>query len=552
MDNFMLKCLLVLLKLMPIKGIDLSQIKIITSTKLILDRRRTPATWRRTSKKEQSNGMLMAMFLYGLMGLIISFMVFAVPSLMLAMIIIHTYLLFMLIMTMITDFSNVLLDTSDAQIILPKPVSSRTLLVARSIHIVVYMGQLLLAIMIFPIIFSFVKYGVWVGLSMLLTTALTTVIGILLTYILYGMVIRFADEQKVKDIIGYFQIAMTIFFAVGYQIVPRILDLDNISFSFTLHWYSYLLPPVWMAGFLDTIHHQIFDMPHLSMMICAVTVPLLAGLFTNKYLAPQFARFTAATDNSGSSGTKENKGNKESLIDKWAGIFCSSSIEQASFNQVWKITGRDKNFKMQFYPGLAYIPVMIFMIFFRDFNNMTGSMSNLHNGNMFLWLLYLAMFSVALSLSLLSYYENYSASWIYQSSPVSKPGQLISGAIKSLLIKFFVPVYLVLSIITVIIWGPSTIDDIVLAASNNVLIFCLIAIFSKHYLPFSQQPNTKDQAGKFALIMIRMLFITALVGTHWLALRVPWLVVVLIPFSVWGSWLAMKKISSWEWKQIVV
>ena len=35
MDNFMLKCLLVLLKLMPIKGIDLSQIKIITSTKLI-------------------------------------------------------------------------------------------------------------------------------------------------------------------------------------------------------------------------------------------------------------------------------------------------------------------------------------------------------------------------------------------------------------------------------------------------------------------------------------------------------------------------------------
>ena len=32
MDNFMLKCLLVLLKLMPIKGIDLSQIKIITST----------------------------------------------------------------------------------------------------------------------------------------------------------------------------------------------------------------------------------------------------------------------------------------------------------------------------------------------------------------------------------------------------------------------------------------------------------------------------------------------------------------------------------------
>ncbi|MCH5687831.1 hypothetical protein LWM68_28320 [Niabella sp. W65] len=193
------------------KGVNLEQVHMIASTKLMLDRRRKPATWKRSQQKEPGNAMLYTMFVYALMGLFIGLMIFILPDFMLAMIILHTYLLFMLIMTLITDFSNVLLDTSDSQIILPKPVTSRTLLVARTLHIIVYLGQLVLAIMICPLVLLTIKYGIPIGITLLVTTLLTTAIGIFITYILYGLVLRYTNEQKVKDIIGYFQVFMTVF-----------------------------------------------------------------------------------------------------------------------------------------------------------------------------------------------------------------------------------------------------------------------------------------------------------------------------------------------------
>lgn len=550
MDKLLLKIFLNILNLLPLPSINKSQVGVIASTKVLMDRRRTPATWKRTRQKENRNGMLFALLMYGLMGFFIGIVVFAIPSFLLSMIIIHSYLLFMIIMTMITDFSNVLLDTSDSQIILPKPVTQRTLLVSRTIHILVYLGQLLLAIMIFPIIFSFVKYGWLVGCSLLLTTLLTTMVAILVTYILYGIILRYANEQKVKDIIGYFQIFMTIVFALGYQLIPRLIDLKEVSMNFTLHWYSYFLPPVWMAYFIDAIFNGSFDFVHISLILCAVLIPVMAAILTTRYLAPYFSRFAASPEGSESKTSAYKTHNKKTFIEKVSKVTRQRDFESAAFMLVWRLTGRDKTFKLQFYPALAYIPVFIFIIFFKNFKNIGATMQQLPESSKYLWLLYLSMFSVTLSLTLISYYENYSAAWVYQSAPINEPGKIINGAIKSLLIKFFVPVYIVLSVITLIVWGVSTIDDILLAGCNSVLMFYISALLSKQYLPFSQQPNTQDQSGKFATVMLRMILIAILVGLHYLALKIDWLVLALIPFSIAGIWFASKKICQLQWSSI--
>lgn len=553
MDTFFLRIFFGILKLLPLSGINLEQVHMIASTKLTMDRRRKPATWKRSQQKEPSNAMLYAMFLYALMGLFIGFMIFAVTDFMLAMIILHTYLLFMLIMILITDFSNVLLDTSDSQIILPKPVTSRTLLVARTLHIIVYLGQLILAIMICPFVATFFKYGVAVGASLLLTTLLTAAIGILITYILYGLVLRYTSEQKVKDIIGYFQVFMTVFFAVAYQVVPRLINLSETVFSFELHWYSYLLPPVWMASLLDSVQTATIDGARIGMIVCAIGLPLLAGFIISRYLAPYFSRFMSAPAEGGAlNQTKSTRNRKANLSEKLAGILCRSSYENASFTQVWKITGRDKNFKMQFYPSLAYIPVFIFIIFFRNFKDVGQKLADLPNGNMFLWLLYLGMFSVTLSLSLISYYENYTASWVYQTAPINRPGELINGAIKALLVKFFIPVYLVMSMVTFIIWGYKTLDDILLVGFNSILIFYISALMSTHYLPFSQQPNARQQSGKFLMVLLRMLLIGILVALHWLALKVSWLVIALVPLAFAGGWWMHQQVQLLPWRKIVI
>lgn len=553
MDTFFLRLFFGILKLLPLSGINIEQVHMIASTKLIMDRRRKPATWKRSQQKEPANAMLYTMFVYALMGLFAGLMIFMVPDLMLAMIILHTYLLFMLIMILITDFSNVLLDTSDSHIILPKPVTSRTLLVARTLHIIVYLGQLILAVMICPLVSTFFKYGVIVGITLLLTTLLTTAIGIFITYILYGLVLRYTSEQKVKDIIGYFQVFMTVFFAIAYQVIPRLINLSETVLSFELHWYSYLLPPVWMASVLDSAQTGTIDGTRIGMIVCAIGVPILAGFIIAKYLAPYFSRFMSAPAEGGTPvklGVTSNR--KARLSEKLAGLLCRSSYENAAFTQVWKITGRDKNFKMQFYPSLAYIPVFIFIIFFRNFKEVGQKLADLPNGNMFLWLLYLGMFAVTLSLSLISYYENYTASWVYQTAPINKPGELINGAIKALLVKFFIPVYLIMSIVTLIIWGYKTLDDILLVGFNSVLVFYISALMSTHYLPFSQQPNAKQQSGKFLVVLLRMFLIGILVALHWFALKISWLVIALVPLSFAGCWWTHQQVKQLPWRKIVI
>ncbi|MBK8089555.1 MAG: hypothetical protein IPK31_17415 [Chitinophagaceae bacterium] len=239
MDKLILKFVLFCSKILIRQGVDFERLKIIAETKVLMDRRRVYMNWKQNQQKENSNPLLMTLIIYAFFGLFIGIMVFTLDSLVLNMVFVHGYVLFMMAMTMITDFSSVLLDTTDNQIILPKPVNSKTLFVARLVHILVYLLQFTIALAIFPIIFIFIKFGILTGIACIGTILLTVAFAVFITFLLYALILRFSNEQKIKDIVGYFQIFMTIFFAVGFQVIPRLINLDQLTANFQLHWYSY-------------------------------------------------------------------------------------------------------------------------------------------------------------------------------------------------------------------------------------------------------------------------------------------------------------------------
>lgn len=553
MDKFFLKIVLWFVNRMPLHDVNMQQVNMIASTKLILDNRRNATVFVRKQKEEPKNAMLFALLMYAIFSFFMGIVVFGIGSFVLAMIILHSYFIFMLIMTMITDFSNVLLDTSDSQIILPKPVSSRTLLVARTAHIIVYLGQIVLALMLIPLIATFIKYGILSGLLLILTIILTSAIGIFTTYILYGVVLRYANEQKVKDIIGYFQIFMTIFFAVGYQLIPRLISLEAVSTNFSLQWYSYLLPPVWMALFIDAFRTMNFDYPHIIMIISAIGVPMLSGWVIIKFLAPYYSSSLKNLNNTDTVIKKNTvQENKASLSQKLSQIFCTSNSEKAAFTKVWILTSREKSFKMQFYPSLAYIPVLIFIMVFKNFSNVDEVWKSLPQSNNYLWLLYVGSFGAINSQMLISYNENYLAGWIYYSSPIAKPGEILSGALKSLYSKFFLPVFIILSGVSFFIWGYKIIDDVVLAFLNSLIIFYTAALFTTHHLPFTQQPNTKEQSGRFVYVLLQIIIMSIVVGLHYVAIKFNWLVLVLIPVAIVIAFFEMQSIKKLGWNKFAV
>ncbi|RYF85261.1 MAG: hypothetical protein EOO03_13555, partial [Chitinophagaceae bacterium] len=263
MDQWLLRLLLFFVKRFAGKDIDFERLKIITQTKLLMDRRRIRGIHHSRKNTDPKNPLLITLLLYGFFGLMIAVMIAVSGNMILSLIFFHAYVLFMMSMTLITDFSAVLLDTTDNQILLPRPVNSKTLFMARLIHVLLYLLQFSVAICLVPIICTFIKHGPMVGTGMILTSQLSVLLAVFLTYLLYLLVLRFSTEQKIREIVTYFQIGMTLFFTIGYQLIPRMIDLEGLSASFTLKWYSFLLPPVWMAMSLEALSEWQFDQVHL-------------------------------------------------------------------------------------------------------------------------------------------------------------------------------------------------------------------------------------------------------------------------------------------------
>ena len=553
MEKLILRFVLFIAKTFLKKDVDFEKLKIIAETKLIMDRRRVRVTMKKQNNKEPNNQLLITLIVYTIMGFLIGALVLSLKEIIITMTIIHSYVLFMMAMTLITDFSSVLLDTTDNQIILPRPVNSKTFFVSRLVHILVYLLQFTIALALFPIIFIFIQYGILVGLASIITILLTVMFAVFITYLLYGLILRISSEEKIKDIISGFQIVMTIIFAVGFQIVPRLLNIENLKVTMPIHWYTYLLPPMWMANALQAVQQLHIDGPHLIMILLAVALPVFTFWVMIKFLAPAFSKKIAAM---GNAGTQEEiilnkEGNKKKgLSEKIAPIICINKTEEAGFEMAWKMTARDKGFKIQFYPSLAYILVFVFVVVFKRGEDFANTWAQLNSSKSFLWCVYLPMFSISAAVSLIAFNENFAASWVYISRPLKQPGSLISGALKMLLVKFFAPIIFILFVFSYYVWGYKIIDDFVLGIFNNILVFLIISHVGKSYLPFSMQPNVNQQSGKFIRVFIQMAIIGSLVGLHYLALKVWWLVIVLVPFSVAGCYFLFRTVQNYSWQKI--
>lgn len=553
MDKWILNIILKIVKPFAKRGIDFEQLTIICQTKIMMDRRRTNSSFKKNNGSGKKNPMLATQLVYGFMGLFLALVIAAKMPLLIGLTSFHGYVFFMLAMTLITDFSSVLLDTTDNQIILPKPVSGETLLMARAIHIFVYLLQFTIALCFFPIIAVVYSYGLVVVLITLFLIPFTVAFTMFLTYLLYAFILKYANEQRLKDIIGYFQIFLTIFFAVGFQIIPRMVD-SNLLVNFKFHWYSYLMPAVWMSKATEAIATLNFSAPHVLMIFASTVIPVATVWFLIKYLAPSFSKklnvLQNANDGQKRKTVSQNK--QRSLSSSLSKVFCKSKAESFSFELVWKLTGRDKNFKMQFYPSLAYIPVFIFVFIFKNSSNISDTWTHLSSTNFYLLLIYLPILSIAGSLQIVQYNENFQAAWLYHSSPINQPGNILVGMMKSLWVKFFIPIFGLFFIISIYIWGYRIVDDFILGFINNFLIFSLMVINGEHHLPFSRQPNIKEQSGKFVRMIMLMILIGILVGVHYLALKIAWLPLAIIPVLAIICSLVLKKIQSLQWSKIKI
>ncbi len=479
-------------------SIDYPAMRAIVEVKLIAENRRLHGLGKKhkaydDNKKTFIRTLLVQVlfsFIYGLGFFFVKQHVFNM------MLMSFAFIMFMICFNMISDFIEVLFDTNDNVILLPKPIDSRTLWAARLIHIMVFLGILTIANSVGLIIFTSIKLGISVGILFFFFVLLLCVLTVFLSSLLYLGLIKIIPADKLRDLMIYMQIFFTIGLSVGYQFIARvnktsITALDELS---PIHDWYYLAPPAWFAAGIDSFVHEQYTPAHIMLWMMLILMPFVALFLLNRYLAPLFSKTLSAITFGETLHSEPNKtlGNRIGIFTFFSYIFTKNIIEKAAFELVWKIISRDRRFKLRIYPTFG----MLLYFLYKYYNDhTTPNVSRL-------LALYYSTFTLYVIAQQIFVSDDWKAAWIYRVAPVTNPGEILTGAYKAVVLKHILPLYVVVTLALLYHEGIAVLDDIFLNISVT-LMYISVGVFQVHFkLPFSTE---NDTATRKSANMVRIL-----------------------------------------------
>jgi ABC-2 type transport system permease protein len=476
--------------------IDYPIFRSLLELKLTLDGRRTYVNVKPGKKQNEETSLLfMSLFPNAIIGIIVGLSMLYLNSMLLALLISYGTIMMLTIMSLITDFTSVLLDTSDNTILLPRPVDSRTAAAARLVHIVIYLTLITLSIGLASMVIGTFKFGLLFLPVFLVSLFFLALLVVFFSSIFYMGLMRFTSGETFKDIILYFQVAAGIFFMGAYQLLPRVFEMTILkNLNITFEWWLFFFPPIWMAGTTEALVAAKFQTPYLICMSLTFLIPLVCIIITIRYLAPSFNRKLIQLEVSGGRKRYPAKGHSK----KWnvkdgyrrllAVMFTRSRVERFGFLLTWKLASRDRKFKLNTYPILGIFIVLVFIFLQKQDHNLLLALESISRTDKYLIFIYLPFIMLIAALDNFQKSENYKAAWVYTALPVQRPGEILSGALKSMMIKVFF-LLLPLYIFILATWGIPVLDDLMLGIAVS-LFFCVsVSLVSQRSFPFSRKPE---------------------------------------------------------------
>jgi len=490
MTDFILRIIDLFKGLFRLLKVDYKKFRIILWAKLTDDNRQEKSIVQRKSKKQMSNSLGWIAFIYTFLGIFVGLMLLGIQDLFVSMVFVFAIIMVMTAVALISDFTSVLLDTTDNAILLPRPVDGRTLVVARLAHIVIYIMLITLSLSAVTIAIGTFKLGPVFTLVFLVTLAFSVLFVVFVANVFYLLLMKISGGEHFRDIILYFQIFMAAFAMGSYQLLPRLIEFDALkNFTFPIRWWTYLVPPAWMAAPVDASVNGDLSGPKIALSLLGLLVPLLSIVVVVQFLAPGFNRALSRMETVGTSGKREQKEKRErwNLPGFISRFLTSNPAERAVFQLSWRLSSRDRKFKLKTYPTFGYLLIIVLVLFFIDEGDILQNLQSLPQTQKYIIFLYIGCILIPIVVLQQRFSDQYEAAWIYHALPFIKPGDIQKASLKAMIIKYGLPVFTPLAILVLLIWGPAVIDDIVLAFMNMVISSLVLAFISKSDLPFSRR-----------------------------------------------------------------
>lgn len=534
-DFFSLKILDLFRPLFEAFGVEYEKMRLIVSMKLTLDKRKN-------NSSENKNSLMQSVILYLVIGLVASRIIVMPIDIMTKMTVLFALIFVMLLTCFITDFSSVILDTYDRHIIGITDVKDITLNMAKIVHIIIYISIISLSISAFSILMILMAYNIGFCLLFILCMILMDFLLIMMTSVIYYLLIKIFKGEKLKDVLNLFQIFMIFVFSIMYYFITSSLSDIQINYTFSINAYDLFIPFMWFASLFCVIFYGKIQTLYIIMAILGIIVPILSILIYIK-LTPAFERNLDKLEQV-SYNEKDSK-SKKSFVSKLANKICKNNEEKSFFEFIYTNLSRDREFKTRVYPTLASGIIMPLVLLFVTYDRSISIMEylkSLSTTNNFLNI-YLAVILLQNCILLLKYSNEYEASFIYDVLPISKKKNIYSAEFKVIIIKLFVPIFIIIGIPYLILFKAKFIVHLLIAFVSTIFISMGTFRVNDKSLPFSEDYAVTANTSNFLNIIKSIGFVGVAVLLHYLIiLKTPYIfsvayliLLILIMKIIWNK-----------------
>jgi len=492
-------------------GINYEIMRLIIQSKLVIDSRRIPNTVNSDREVKDKNYFYKSLIVYAITGLCTAPLIVMDINPIIKMSLYFSFFMIMILSVFISDFSSVILDINDKDIIATKGVDNKTLNAAKITHIFIYISLLSLAICGGGFIAS-IRYGVKFLLLFLVSILFIDILMIIVTAIMYFVILKLFSGEKLKDMLNAFQILFLLVITIGYQFVGRAFTFVDLKFIYEPKLWNILIPPMWFGANFNLITGTEVNIIIKIMSILSIVIPIVSIIIYIK-LVPSFEyNLQKLSDN-----TYKNTKTKESMSFKISKILCKNQEEKIFFDFVHSMLSKDRDFKTKIYPSLAIGAFMPFVMMLSTYDGegIVNYIISMRESSYY-FMAYLCVLISQSIITTIKFSNQYEAAWIYDILPIKDKKNIYSGMFKSSIYKLILPIFIAMSIGFIIIFGGNVIIHLAVVFASIIITSMITFKFNEKELPFSSDYRNANSASNIVIVFKSMLVVGILAGIHFL------------------------------------
>jgi hypothetical protein len=273
---------------------------------------------------------------------------------------------------------------------------------------------------------------------------------------------------------------------------------------------------------------------------------------SRKYLAPVFATRLADLGTSTAEPVAVEPP-RTSWLDTLGRMITQPGPERAAFVLVRQYFQRDRKLKLRMYPSIGYFLVMTVLLLVRSKGNdrtWADYFQQLPGTQDHLFVLYACLFLVFGAAFEIYFSDEFKAAWIYLAAPLERPGIILLGTFKAIVVGFLLPFFLIVCLPVLYIWKWAALPAIIISLVVSMLVIAVVLIANEKHLPLSLQPSARNQSGNMVR-GIMALILLALVGYgHYLVTRLGCWQWLAVPVAGGFTIFLLRKYARLRWQRI--